>query len=258
VTWTTRRDEGWSDAHLDALQSVGPPLARIAEIYALRRTAGNLLDAYIGRHAGDRILAGQIRLGDTEAIEAAIWLSDMRGFTVLADSLPPRNLIALLNRYFGCQVPAILAHGGEVLKFMGDGLLAIFPLVGGEADKRRICEEALAAAGEARAQIAALADFATDDAHSAPRFGLALHRGEVLYGNIGGGNRLDFTCIGPAVNLTARLETLAGRLGRSVVASRDFAASCGAGLVSIGEFELPGFANPENVFGLAEEGAKKA
>ncbi len=139
--------------------------------------------------------------GDTEAIRAAIWLSDMRGFTYLADRAPPDSVLDTLNRYFDCQVPAIAAHGGEVLKYIGDGLLAIFPVTDA-ADSDRACAEALAAAHDARAEVAKVADL---------RFGLALHLGEVLYGNIGSGDRLDFTCIGPAVNLAARLEKIAAQ-----------------------------------------------
>ena len=118
----------------------------------LERTASILLDTYVGNNAGSRILAGQIRRGDTEAIRAAIWLSDMRGFTSLADRLPPQTLVDMLNQYFDRQVPAIVKHGGEVLKFIGDGLLAIFPV--GDGDARKVCDNALAAAQEARTAIA--------------------------------------------------------------------------------------------------------
>ena len=153
----------------------------------MHRVANVLLSTYVGQNAGERVLAGQIRRGHTEEIHAAIWLSDMRGFTKLADRLPPQALVDLLNRYFDCQVPPILEHGGEVLKFMGDGLLAIFPI--GEA-AAPVCAQALAAALAARANVAAMQG-ADDD--SGVRFGLALHVGDVLYGNIGSGNRLDFT-----------------------------------------------------------------
>ena len=132
ATWSTRQPGGFTPQQFADLQAVIAPLARVAEIRALRRTAGNLIDTYVGHQAGERILAGNIRRGYVEAIRAAIWLSDMRGFTAQSERLPPQDLIDLLNRYFGCQVPAILDHGGEVLKFMGDGLLAIFPI--GAAD----------------------------------------------------------------------------------------------------------------------------
>ena len=126
-SWATRQPGGFTDAEIEAIQSLIAPLARVAEIRAWYRVAGNLLTTYVGKNAGERVLAGHIRRGDTEAIHAAIWLSDMRGFTMLADTLPPQDLVDLLNRYFDCQVPAIIEHGGEVLKYMGDGLLAIFP-----------------------------------------------------------------------------------------------------------------------------------
>jgi adenylate cyclase len=149
-------------------------------------------------------------------------------------------------------VPAIVEHGGEVLKYMGDGLLAIFP-IGAERDFSTICAAALEAGRAARGQIAALC--ASDGDGSGLRFGLALHVGDVLFGNIGSGNRLDFTCIGPAVNLAARLEKLAGRLGRTILASEDFVDHCGGdGLQPIGRFAVAGFAAEQMVFGLADEG----
>jgi adenylate cyclase len=252
ATWTTRQPGGFTAAQVAGLDAIAAPLARVAEIRALRRTAMNLLDTYVGHHAGQRILAGRIRRGHTEAIHAVIWLSDMRGFTALADRLSPALLIGVLNRYFDCQVPAIAAEGGEVLKFMGDGLLAIFPIAG-EADA--VCARALEAARQAQEQIAALDGAPGMESVTGLRFGLALHLGEVLYGNIGSGNRLDFTCIGPAVNLAARLEKLAGRLGRDVVASGAFAGHCGSPLTPLGDFALAGFATPQPVYGLggAEE-----
>jgi adenylate cyclase len=251
-SWATRQPGGFTDAEIEAIQSLIAPLARVAEIRAWYRVAGNLLTTYVGKNAGERVLAGHIRRGDTEAIHAAIWLSDMRGFTMLADTLPPQDLVDLLNRYFDCQVPAIIEHGGEVLKYMGDGLLAIFP-IGAERDFSTICDAALKAGRAARDQIAALG--ASDGNGSGLRFGLALHVGDVLFGNIGSGNRLDFTCIGPAVNLAARLEKLAGRLGRTMLASEDFVDQCGAGgLQPIGRFAVAGFAAEQMVYGLADEG----
>jgi adenylate cyclase len=250
-SWATRQPGGFTDAEIEAIEAVIPPLARVAEIRAWYRVAGNLLTTYVGKNAGERVLAGHIRRGDTEAIHAAIWLSDMRGFTTLADTLPPQQLVDLLNRYFDCQVPAIAEHGGEVLKYMGDGLLAIFP-IGGERDFATICAAALDAAKAARSNIAALR--AAEDGPSL-RFGLALHIGDVQFGNIGSGNRLDFTCIGPAVNLAARLEKLAGRLGRTILASVDFVDHCGHDdLQPLGRFAVAGFAAEQMVFGLAEEG----
>jgi adenylate cyclase len=245
VTCTTRQAGGFTDAQIAGIEAIITPLARVAEIRALRRMGSTLLDTYVGHDAGERILAGHIRRGDIEEIHAAIWLSDMRGFTALADSLPPPVLIDLLNRYFDCQVPVILEHGAEVLKFMGDGLLAIFNIAGNETE---ICERALAAARRAQANIAAL----SDSAMPGLRFGLALHIGDVLYGNIGSGNRLDFTCIGPAVNCAARIEKLTSQLGRAVLASGEFARHCAGEFTPLGEFRLAGFSTPQLVFGLED------
>ena len=245
VTSTTREPGGFTDEQIAGIEAIITPLARVAEVLVLRRMASTLLDTYVGHDAGERILAGHIRRGDIEEIHAAIWLSDMRGFTALTDTLPPRVMIDLLNRYFDCQVPVILDHGAEVLKFMGDGLLAIFAIAG---DETEICKRALAGARQVQANIAALASSAMPGL----RFGLALHIGDVLYGNIGSGNRLDFTCIGPAVNCAARIEKLASQLGRAILASGEFARYCPADFTALGEFSLAGFSAPQAVFGLEE------
>jgi adenylate cyclase len=258
VTWTTQAGEGFSPAHVAALEGIMPALARVAEIRALRRTTQNLLATYVGPYAGQRILAGHSRLGDTETIHAVIWLSDMRGFTALADRVTPTTLIDLLNRYFDCQVPVIAQHGGEVLKYMGDGLLAIFPVSGEENEMRETCRRALDAAREARAKINAVGASGTTGNLDRLRFGLALHIGEVSYGNIGAGNRLDFTCIGPAVNLAARLEKLAGELDRMLLTSAEFARHCNGALESAGTYALRGFDTKRQVFGLKEENALTA
>ena len=132
-----------------------PPLARLVEIINQRRTASILLDTYVGNRAGERILGGQIRRGHTETMHAAIWLSDLRGFTALSDRLPAETVVDILNLYFDCQVPAIRKHGGEVLKFMGDGLLAVFPIAEDDGDIRRVCSQVLEAARESRASVEA-------------------------------------------------------------------------------------------------------
>jgi adenylate cyclase len=162
-------------------------------------------------------------------------------------------LITKLNRYFDCQVPAIEARGGEVLKFMGDGLLAIFPIADG--GPTRVCAAALAAAREARANILALAREAVAERSPNLPFSLALHVGEVLYSNVGGGRRLDVTVIGPAVNLAARLERLARELNRAVITSAQFANTCGERLTPLGSYALRGISVAQPAFGLPEESA---
>jgi adenylate cyclase len=254
ISWSTKEPDGFTDAQLIALQWVTRPLARLAEIHALRHTAGNLLDAYVGNNAGARILAGQIRRGDADEIRAAIWLSDMRGYTNLSDRLPPQTIVKVLNRYFDCQVPAILEQGGEVLKFMGDGLLAIFPIAADDSDIDEVCRRVLTAARATCSNVDAMNTAEGAELARELRFGLALHVGEVLYGNIGGAGRLDFTCIGPAVNLVARLEKVAAQLGRTVIASAEFAQHCRSEMAELGEFSVAGFAAPQIAYGLRSEG----
>ncbi|WP_456619746.1 MULTISPECIES: adenylate/guanylate cyclase domain-containing protein [unclassified Bradyrhizobium] len=251
-SWTTRHSGGFSDDHIATIRSIVAPLARVSEIVTLRRTASMLLDTYVGNRAGERILAGQIRRGHNDTMQAAIWLSDLRGFTALSDRLPAETVVEILNHYFDCQVTAIRGHGGEVLKFMGDGLLAVFPIDEYVGDAAHVCTRVLEAARESRASVEALA-FPVGGVIERFRFGVALHVGNILYGNIGGGNRLDFTCIGPAVNLAARLEKIAGRTGRTVVASEGFASVCHGGWRELGEFPIAGFSKAQRVYGLAEE-----
>jgi len=251
-SWTTRQAGGFSDAQLKAIRDLIPPLARLIEATQLRFKSSILLDTYVGNRAGGRILGGQIRRGHTETMDAVIWLSDLRGFTALSDRLPPEIMIEILNRYFDCQVSTIATHGGEVLKFMGDGLLAVFPIDEYVGDAGKACAQVLEAACEARANVQAM-QFPIGDNVERFRFGVALHVGRVLYGNIGGGNRLDFTCIGPAVNLAARMEKIASRLQRTIVASRAFAANCPEYWQELGEFPVAGFAKAERVYGLHDE-----
>jgi adenylate cyclase len=249
TAWATDRPGGFTPAMLDALARITRPLARVIDAAALQQLSINMLNTYVGRGTGERVLQGTIRRGAAESISAAIWLSDLRGSTQLAETLPGRDFIALLNDHFDCLVPAIERHGGEVLKYMGDGVLAIFPL-GPLSGRQEACRSAIAAHQDARAATAEL-NVRRATAGQAPlRFGLALHIGEVLYGNIGASNRLDFTAIGPAVNLVARLGALAGELGRDALVSADFAALCPDEVESLGTHSLRGLSKPVGVFGL--------
>jgi adenylate cyclase len=251
-SWTTKQGGGFTDQQLDALRAVVRPFARIGEIYAMRRTAATLLDTYVGNRAGERILAGEIRRGHAETMQAAIWMSDLRGFTALSDRLAPEIVVDILNQYFDCQVPAIRQHGGEILKFMGDGLLAVFPIAKDHGNLAEVCARVLEAAREARTNVDAM-QYPSGEGGERFRFGVALHIGGILFGNIGGSSRLDFTCIGPAVNLAARLEKIASRLKRTVVASEVFAGACAEGWSDLGEFPVAGFSKAARVYGLTDE-----
>jgi adenylate cyclase len=246
IAFITTREGGFEEQDIAAFDEIVPPLSRVGEIFALLRTATNLLNTYVGHDAGERILQGQIRRGDTTLLDSVIWFSDLRGFTSLSATLQPRDIIAVLNDLFECQIPAITRHGGQVLKFIGDGLLAVFPIASPEQRSAR-CDDALAAAKEAFAALDALNASGTN----AIRFGLALHVGQVAYGNIGAAGRLDFTCIGAEVNLAARLETLTGKLDRNIVVSSELAAATSAKVEPLGTFELKGIALPIRAFGPA-------
>ena len=152
-SWTTKQPGGFTDVQLKALRGLIPPLSRLIEVTRLRFMSSILLDTYVGNRAGERILGGQIRRGHAETMQAAIWLSDLRGFTALSDRLPAETVIEILNQYFDCQVTAIASHGGEVLKFMGDGLLAVFPFDEYVGDIGKACAKVLEAACEARANV---------------------------------------------------------------------------------------------------------
>ncbi len=252
MSFATRRRGGFLPAHLALLQALISLLAMVLETETLRRTARTLMETYVGPHTGARVLEGSITRGMQESIAALIWLCDLRGFTALSESLSGTTLIALLNDYFGAMCDAVSMHGGEVLKFIGDAMLAIFPLMGRSTPE--VAQAAIQATRDAERAIAALN--AERQARGDPiiRYGLALHAGEVLYGNIGGPTRLDFTVIGFAVNVAARLQGLCEPLGRQVLLSGAFAALVETQtVVSLGEHRLKGIAESQPVYGLAEE-----
>jgi len=222
----------------------------VLELNETRRTARILLETYIGRQAGHRVLKGRIKRGDGDIIEAVIWVCDLRGFTALSETMPLHDVIAHLNTYFDCVGQPIERHGGEILKFMGDAILAIFTAKPGEDGLAAACTRAADAAREALARKDALNERQRKQNLPTAEWGLGLHVGEVMYGNVGVGNRLDFTIIGPAVNRAARLEGLTAVLGRSVLASREFAEISKLTCNPLGAFELKGIARPQEVYDL--------
>lgn len=249
MAWATDAAGGFGDAELDALRWLSRPLGRVAEILAMRRIASSLLSAYVGHNAGERILAGHVQRGDVESIRCVIWFSELRGFTALSSQSRPEELILLLNQVFDCQVPAVERAGGEVLKFIGDGMLAIFPV--GDERAAAVCGAALAACRDAFAALDELNRTRSARDERPLDFGVSLHLGDVAYGNIGGASRLDFTCIGPAVNLAARIEGLTGKLKKRVLLSAEFArAAATARTRPLGSFELKGVAGAAEVHEL--------
>ena len=249
LSLATTRVGGFSHDEIALFEAMTPAVAVNLEIQALRRMARTLLDTYVGRQAGGRVLAGQIRRGMGETINAVIWLSDLRGFTSLSESSPRDELIEMLNRYFGPMCDAVEASGGEVLKFIGDSVLAIFPI---EQEAAAACRRALEATQTVKAAIEAENLLRATAAAPQIHYGLALHVGDVMYGNIGGDARLDFTVIGPAVNLTARIESMCKNLQRSPLLSVEFVQASGVRAELLGEFALKGVGARQPIYGMIE------
>lgn len=220
ASFATAKPGGFSDADVATIDRLLVPLGRILENHALRRAAVALLDTYVGRGAGSRILKGQIRRGDLTTIDSIIWFSDLRDSTRLGATLPPQDYIAALNAFFDATAGCVLSAGGEVLKFIGDAVLAIFPTDSGAAGA---ASTAVTAARAALDELAAINDARSNAGRPSLSCGISLHRGEVLYGNVGVPSRLDFTVTGAAVNVAARIQELCKSLGQTVLASGDVA-----------------------------------
>lgn len=241
---------GFSAADLDRMFQLQFAFTRIVETHSLRDTAVNLLDAYVGRAAGRRILAGEVRRGDGQTIEAVIWYCDLRGFTRASDRLSRDAVITLLNDYFSAMGGAVTEAGGEILKFMGDGMLAMFPIAS-SSERTATVARAVWAGAAAVETIAALNLGRTAASEPDVRFGLALHIGEVMFGNIGASKRLDFTVIGPAVNYTARLEKLCSEIDCRMIVSAAIAELMPPNVLApLGSHTLKDIDEPQQVYGL--------
>jgi adenylate cyclase len=243
ASFATRRPGGFTDAELAALQRILPPFNRVVEIYGHMRKARNILDAYLGPGAGAKVLAGQIKRGDAEDIDAVIWFCDLRDSTPLADSMGRREFLALLNQYFECVLGPVLERQGEVLRFIGDAALAIFPVDGRPAEA---CAKALAAAQEALARM----DKLNKNRKTPLRFGIGLHLGELTYGNIGTPSRIEFTVIGAAANEAARIESLCKRLDVDLLVSERVARALPGAWKSLGSHTLRGVGDKMELFTL--------
>jgi adenylate cyclase len=249
ASWTTDAQNGFPHAQVELLAGIMPALTLAFMLRTTHRDARTLLTTYLGQHAADRVLAGNIVRGRAEAIRAVVWFSDLVGFTRISDTLSPDKVLDLLNDYAQAQVEEIEANGGHVLKFIGDGILAIFP----DDDTARACQRALDAAAMMRQRIAALNERRAVSGLPVTDTHLALHVGELLYGNLGGPRRLDFTVLGSAVNEAARIEALCASLDQTVIVSWAFAEAAGEArrrLVSLGRYAMKGVARPQELFTL--------
>lgn len=239
-SWATDREGGFTDAEIAALTHLQKSLAVAAKMSVKDQIASNLATTYLGPTAGTKVLDGRIQRGDVETIHAVIWLSDMRGSTRLAEDLEPAEYIAALNAHFEATARPLLARGGEVLSFLGDGVLGIIPIGPGGLDEPSACAQAVEAAREALARARS----------DGTEFGLALHVGDVMFGNIGVPERLSFSVIGPAVNEAARLEALTKLLGRPLLASDRVARNVDLPWDPMGERRLRGVGRELAIFAL--------
>ena len=259
LTMTSDRRGGFSTSDLGHIYEVLSVLGRVYEVHAMRYTATTLLDTYLGRHAGQRVLKGLIKRGDGENIRAVIWFCDLRESTPLAQSMSRGEFLNTLNEFFDAIAGAVLEAGGEVLRFIGDAALAIFPVgeptqhTGGEWFEAHAQGQALAAALDARRRMRRHNDERSSRGLPALDYGVALHIGEVTYGNIGTPERLEFTVIGESANRAARIESMCKVLGRPVLASYEFARHFPQRFESVGRQVLKGVEGEVEIFALRED-----
>ena len=255
ITLVSREPGGFTTEDLGQLYEVLPMFARVIEVHAMHQTAATLLDTYLGRNAGRRVLDGLIKRGDGTDIHAVIWISDLRGSTALSESLPRATYLALLDDFFDSMAGAIMEHGGEVLKFIGDAVLAIFPIDDPANPCPAASANAVLAVRNAEQRLANLNQKRMTQGDPQLDYGIALHRGDLTYGNIGAAERLDFTVIGPAVNETSRIEGMCRTLGEPVLLSASFAESYSGKLRSLGKHQLRGVTAEQELFALPADDA---
>jgi adenylate cyclase len=248
--WSTKHPEGFSDAHIAALRRLAPALGLAAKSASLTRIAGTLADVYLGRDAGRRVLEGRIQRGIADRIEAVLWFSDLRSFTTITDTARPHEIIPLLNDYADAVITAVQQAGGDVLKLIGDGTLAVFPA----EDRAAACANALKAEADMRRRVEALNERRKAEERPTTAVYVGLHVGAVFYGNIGSVDRLDFTVVGPAVNETSRIASMCRSVDRPLLMSSAFAHALPederANLVSVGRFALRGVGRAQELYTL--------
>lgn len=254
-SFATDRDGGFSDTDIAFLETILPVMALSVKSIVSFQISRSLLSTYLGRDAADRVFLGQVKRGSVLSTHAVLFFADLQGFTSLADAVPTTELVGMLDDYLDAMTRPVEARGGQVLKFMGDGVLAIFAL--GEEGRAEVCRTALEAAMQAQTEVAELNRRRAEAGLPGLALDLALHVGEVLYGNVGSATRLDFTVIGPAVNEAARIEALCKDLDRPILVSEDFAAiatHCREQLASLGRHRLRGVSGETELFGLSRPG----
>lgn len=248
-SWLTKAPEGFTDVQIASLRRLTPGLALAIKSATLVRIAKTLVETYLGRDAGRRVLKGSIARGNSASIEAVLWYSDLHDYTRICDRARPDDIIPLLNDYAEAVISAIHDEGGDVLKLVGDGTLAMFTA----EDRNAACRSALAAARKTLDRVAALKERRVAKGLPATDLYLSLHLGEVVYGNFGSRERLDFTVVGPAVNEVSRIAAMCRLVDQPILASSAFFAALGpeqGQLVSVGRYALRGVDRPQDLFTL--------
>jgi len=243
----TRSSEGFSYCDVRNLKRLRDYFAPILEVFSLRHLSASLMDTYLGKRTSQKVLSGMIKRGDADVINAALWFSDLREFTQLTETLPADQVMELLNEYFEFIAAAVTSRGGEILRFIGDAMLIVFP-IDSKVTKKAACIAALESARDAQQTLAVINHRRRRHLQPEIKFGVGLNVGEVTYGNVGAPDRLDFTVMGPAVNRTARLESLTKTIGENILVSKDFSDQVDCPMHYFGEHKMKGIAKPQMVF----------
>jgi adenylate cyclase len=248
---STKRKGGFSDQHIESFRRIRDYLAPVLEVHALRHISRSLMNTYVGKRTSEKVLAGMIKRGDADVINAALWFSDLRNFTHLTETLPAEQILEMLNEYFEFVSAAVTARGGEILRFIGDAMLIVFQ-IDEDICERTACNAAIDSAIDAQNTLATMNHQRRRHNKPAIEFGVGLNVGEVIYGNVGAPDRLDFTVMGPAVNRTARLESLTKKFDCSILFSQNFAELIEIPSQFLGDHEMKGIAELQAVYALCD------
>jgi len=248
---STKRKGGFSDQHIESFRRIRDYLAPVLEVHALRHISRSLMNTYVGKRTSEKVLAGMIKRGDADVINAALWFSDLRNFTHLTETLPAEQILDMLNEYFEFVSAAVTARGGEILRFIGDAMLIVFP-IDEKTCGQAACNAAIDSAIDAQSTLETMNHRRRRHNQPAIEFGVGLNVGEVIYGNVGAPDRLDFTVMGPAVNRTARLESLTKKFDCNILFSQNFAELIEIPSQFLGDHEMKGIAEPQAVYALCD------
>ena len=252
IVVSTKEMGGFTGQDIENYRIIRKYMVPIIEVQSLRLLSKSLLNTYVGKRTGEKVLAGMIKRGDSDIINAALWFSDLRNFTQVTETLPSDQVLQMLNSYFEFVAAAVTAQGGEILRFIGDAMLIVFP-IDDNTSRQTACQAAIDAAIDAQSTLASLNHRRRRHGQPEIEFGVGLNVGEVVYGNVGAPDRLDFTVMGPAVNRTARLESLTKELDSNILFSKEFSELIDDPVQSFGEHSMKGIVEPQPVFALQSE-----